>query len=826
MKKGYIVIGLVVLLLSVGSGYHDLLGSAEAQCCQCTAYAKSRRPDITSLIPGAGAAKNWPQAMRDNGYPELVSTTPLAGALVVFQPRVHFADASAGHIAYVESKNADGTFNITEQGVPSCSCIVNTRSNLTVEPGVEFLYGLSDLGPSLVLGNEMVVYPNPVPTRDHISFIFSIQNTGGNTLSMAEIFVRAYTPSGIEWKVWATPQDIAAGEAKSFTTSAAVSDEIGIWTIDKIEIKDTSERWYNLDKNGYSYSLFVVGSTNVARGANVAASVHSGSGNYKEHLVDGNLGTRWESEWDDGQTVQLDLGQPTAMDTIILRWERAYASEYRVELKTGVGEVYYTANGQGGTTRIDFPLHSQRFIKLELLQRPYNDWGFSLWEIEAYCLACGMGGTDGPVDTNPPSCGFGDTPATAHWDMVIPVEITDDLSGVAGANLHVRPQGGEFIAVPMHSVGGDMWEATVNVLSYPHGTVLEYLAHAWDYAGNSQQITGVENTTVDHEAPAGHFASTPDIVGQYLPIQAQVNDESGVALVELHVRPQGSGFTTHAMTYNSGNGLWEISLPIGSYPLGTVLEYLVHAGDTVGNSGQVTGLDSVTVSDHEIPVGHYVVVDERPFWDLIVQVDFEDDLSGVVNANLHYRINGGGFQVIPMNHIYGNHWERGIHVDPYDHGTLIEYLVHACDNAGNCGQVTGLQPSIVVCQQGMSPNDWCAEYYNNTSLAGSPATILTEGNTYINRNYGLGGPGGTGLGAGNFSIRWAKRAWFPAGNRVFHSRSDDGVRVKVDGNMIINSFVPGGNQNHYATRHLTEGEHQVVFEYVEYGGWAYVQLTW
>ncbi len=67
---------------------------------QCTWYAWSRRQDLPVFHANA---LGWANAARAAGVP--VGTTPVAGAIVVFQPGQYGAHAPYGHVAYVESVN-------------------------------------------------------------------------------------------------------------------------------------------------------------------------------------------------------------------------------------------------------------------------------------------------------------------------------------------------------------------------------------------------------------------------------------------------------------------------------------------------------------------------------------------------------------------------------------------------------------------------------------------------------------------------------------------------------------------------------------------------
>ncbi|MGW6280296.1 discoidin domain-containing protein [Kribbella sp. NPDC055071] len=77
--------------------------------------------------------------------------------------------------------------------------------------------------------------------------------------------------------------------------------------------------------------------TLLSQGKPVTASSAEGAGTPATAAVDGDLGTRWSSTFADPQWLQVDLGATATVDQIVLRWEAAYATAYRVEV---------SANGQ------------------------------------------------------------------------------------------------------------------------------------------------------------------------------------------------------------------------------------------------------------------------------------------------------------------------------------------------------------------------------------------------------------------------------------------------------------------------------------------------
>lgn len=114
-----------------------------------------------------------------------------------------------------------------------------------------------------------------------------------------------------------------------------------------------------------------------------------------------------------------------------------------------------------------------------------------------------------------------------------------------------------------------------------------------------------------------------------------------------------------------------------------------------------------------------------------------------------------------------------------------------------------------------------AEYYNNRNLSGSP--VLTKYHSNLRFDWGKGGPAGA---ADNFSARWTSSLSLSGGDYRFCTRTDDGVRLYVDGGLIINQWRDMGATTYCAVVSLSKSFHEVKMEYYEKGGSAYAELTW
>jgi PA14 domain len=132
------------------------------------------------------------------------------------------------------------------------------------------------------------------------------------------------------------------------------------------------------------------------------------------------------------------------------------------------------------------------------------------------------------------------------------------------------------------------------------------------------------------------------------------------------------------------------------------------------------------------------------------------------------------------------------------------------------------------CIASVSADRWKGEYYSNTNLSGSPAMVRDDGGSFLNFDFGGGGPGsGCGLGEDYFSARWTRTVNLASGNYRFSVTGDDGVRLYVDGQLVIDKWFIQGATTYTANVTLrTTGPHQVKLEYFEDVGSAVALLSW
>jgi hypothetical protein len=119
--------------------------------------------------------------------------------------------------------------------------------------------------------------------------------------------------------------------------------------------------------------------------------------------------------------------------------------------------------------------------------------------------------------------------------------------------------------------------------------------------------------------------------------------------------------------------------------------------------------------------------------------------------------------------------------------------------------------------------DWRGEYFNNVNLSGVPAVIRTD--AAINFDWVYGAPV-TGLQADNFSVRWTGSPYLSAGTYRFSVTTDDGVRLWVNNQLVIDRWVDRAATTNTADVTLPGGAVPIRMEYYDHSLKAQASLSW
>ncbi|MFD6432429.1 beta-N-acetylglucosaminidase domain-containing protein [Streptomyces venezuelae] len=127
----------------------------------------------------------------------------------------------------------------------------------------------------------------------------------------------------------------------------------------------------------------------LARGAKASSSGDETKDFPASAAVDGDPETRWSSPAEDGAWWQAELAEPVRLGQVVLSWQDAYATGYRVQTSAD-GRTWRTAatvrNGGGGRESVRMDARDTRFIRVQGDERATR-FGYSLWSVKAYAVA-------------------------------------------------------------------------------------------------------------------------------------------------------------------------------------------------------------------------------------------------------------------------------------------------------------------------------------------------------------------------------------------------------------------------------------------------------
>ncbi|MBS1566738.1 MAG: T9SS type A sorting domain-containing protein, partial [Bacteroidetes bacterium] len=116
------------------------------------------------------------------------------------------------------------------------------------------------------------------------------------------------------------------------------------------------------------------------------------------------------------------------------------------------------------------------------------------------------------------------------------------------------------------------------------------------------------------------------------------------------------------------------------------------------------------------------------------------------------------------------------------------------------------------------------DYYNTMDLTGS--IIASQTDATVNFNWTAAPV--SGLGLTYFSVRWSGQVLpLYSETYTFYTQSDDGIRVWVNGQKLIDNWTPHGTVENSGTISLIAGtKYDIVVEYFQANGGAVASLWW
>jgi regulation of enolase protein 1 (concanavalin A-like superfamily) len=121
-------------------------------------------------------------------------------------------------------------------------------------------------------------------------------------------------------------------------------------------------------------------------------------------------------------------------------------------------------------------------------------------------------------------------------------------------------------------------------------------------------------------------------------------------------------------------------------------------------------------------------------------------------------------------------------------------------------------------------NGLTGDYYDNMDFTGTKVSRIDRS---VNFDWGSGIPI-AGIGADTFTVRWSGQVQAVSSeNYTFYTTTDDGVRLWVNGQLLIDRWVNQGPTEWSGSISLTAGQkYDIRMDYFENGGGAMARLSW
>ena len=190
-----------------------------------------------------------------------------------------------------------------------------------------------------------------------------------------------------------TPTSIAADAGGDAIVSGGA--EAGMTTTPAAYPRTLASGVNNL---GDAFIARIIPATDLAATRPATSSSQENSALSAANAVDGNFATRWSSQFSDPQWIAVDLGLAAAVHRVVLHWETAFASSYRIEGSsdgTNWSTLATVNGGNGGVDDVEVS-GTARYVRVLGTQRA-TPWGYSLWEVAVFGVPSGGAANSPPT---------------------------------------------------------------------------------------------------------------------------------------------------------------------------------------------------------------------------------------------------------------------------------------------------------------------------------------------------------------------------------------------------------------------------------------------
>lgn len=103
-----------------------------------------------------------------------------------------------------------------------------------------------------------------------------------------------------------------------------------------------------------------------------------------DKTVDGDMGTRWSSNFNDDAWMFVDLGKAYEINKVVITWENAYGKDYDIQVSTDGNNwttVKQLRDQDGGEDVITFNAVKAKYVKMQGVKRAMG-YGYSMWDFK------------------------------------------------------------------------------------------------------------------------------------------------------------------------------------------------------------------------------------------------------------------------------------------------------------------------------------------------------------------------------------------------------------------------------------------------------------
>ena len=194
---------------------------------------------------------------------------------------------------------------------------------------------------------------------------------------------------------YTTDGTVPTTESKQYTEKFLVSSDT---TVKAIAVKDGY-----IDSAYGSAAIQIEGdvvqsSENLALGAIATASSEANADSKADKAVDGDGTTRWQSNANNDEYIELDLGSVKTINTVTLTWEAAYAEKYEIQVSEDGKEWKTVAkeSGRVGEVTSSFAAVEAQYVRMQGVTRG-TAYGYSIYEFEVFGAVQASAPTISPI---------------------------------------------------------------------------------------------------------------------------------------------------------------------------------------------------------------------------------------------------------------------------------------------------------------------------------------------------------------------------------------------------------------------------------------------